>query len=176
LQALADCPVGSVESVTGEWGVLHVRTGVESAVARRIVPFAAAVFNPTVKVRKVNAHGRSEVDAPIFPSYLFAAWGDVYARGEVRRTRDVIDILRVTRQTELVTQLAGIERALGDDPYLDARDWIQEGRRVRVKAGPLLGTEGYIVKRRKRDVLVIAVEMLKRGVEVDIDPALVEPL
>lgn len=172
---IQDCPVGSVESVSGEWGVLHVRTGSEAAVAERVAPFAP-VFNPTVKVRRVYRKAKVEVDASVFPSYLFSAWGDPYQRAEVRRARDVIAILDVRDQDKLIRQLSSIEKSLSVDPYLDARDWQREGRRVRVTGGPFLGIEGFIVKRRNRNVLVVAVEILHRCVEMDIDPAMVEPI
>ena len=43
-------------------------------------------------------------------------------------------------------------------------------------AGPLIGVEGQIIKRRNRHVLIVGIELFGRVVETEIDPSQVEPV
>ena len=50
-------------------------------------------------------------------------------------------------------------------PYLTA------GRRVKVKAGPLTGLEGVVVRRKNNPRLVVSIELIKRSMAVELDEA-----
>jgi transcription antitermination factor NusG len=53
--------------------------------------------------------------------------------------------------------------------------YLQVGRRVRVKSGPMAGLEGILRRRKEGLRLVISIEMLARAVAVEIDEADVVP-
>jgi transcription antitermination factor NusG len=53
--------------------------------------------------------------------------------------------------------------------------YLQAGRRVRVRSGPMTGLEGTLVRRKDGLRLVVCVEILMRAVAVEIDEADVEP-
>lgn len=62
------------------------------------------------------------------------------------------------------------KRSMGSFPYL------QTGIEVQVIAGPLLGIKGHILQIKKRDRLIIAVDLIQQAVSVDIDRSEVVPL
>ena len=53
-------------------------------------------------------------------------------------------------------------------PFLSVGDW------VRVKAGPLAGIEGILVRKKNAERLILSVEMLQKSVAVELDGYLVE--
>ena len=53
-------------------------------------------------------------------------------------------------------------------PFLAVGDW------VRVKAGPLAGIEGILVRKKNAERLILSVEMLQKSVAVELDGYLVE--
>lgn len=53
-------------------------------------------------------------------------------------------------------------------PFLSVGDW------VRVKAGPLAGIEGILVRKKGAERLILSVEMLQKSVAVELDGYLVE--
>jgi transcription antitermination factor NusG len=65
---------------------------------------------------------------------------------------------------------AMIENRLPYDPH----PYIKEGMMVRVKRGPLAGTEGVLIEKKKNFRFVINVDLIQKSVAVDIDSSDVE--
>ncbi len=170
--------VSSVVEITGTWCVLSVVPQREAKVASRLRDADISHYLPCVKTRRIYAKRKVEVEVPIYQEYVFACYADEKEYGRIHETKQVIRIIPVHRfdQDELVAQLAGLERLLEHDPWLDVTDWQREGRKVKVIRGPLLGIEGRIIKRRDRDVLMVGVEMFGQCVELDVDSVDVEPI
>ncbi|MCX6630827.1 MAG: hypothetical protein NTW28_24690, partial [Candidatus Solibacter sp.] len=55
-------------------------------------------------------------------------------------------------------------------PFLKCGDW------VRVKAGPLEGIEGILIRKKNLFRLVVSVELLAKSVAVEVDASLIERL
>jgi transcription antitermination factor NusG len=53
--------------------------------------------------------------------------------------------------------------------------FIRVGERVRVRAGPLAGTEGILVREKSAYRVVINVDLLNRAVAVEVERDLIEP-
>jgi transcription antitermination factor NusG len=170
---LTDIPAktGGIASVLGTWGVVRTRGSAEDAVADRLAKIGANVYLPRVSVRIVRKGKAVTERRAIYPTYVFAAWETEYDRHEVRRTRDVLDILPVHErdQARLVRDLSSLEATLAVDDCLDVDDWARAGVLVEVVAGPLTGVMGKVSKRRNRDVLEVGVLMFNQAVTVTID-------
>jgi transcription antitermination factor NusG len=55
--------------------------------------------------------------------------------------------------------------------------YLQKGQRVRVNRGPLVNTEGILLKTEaKTGLLVLSVDLLQRSIAVQIDCTMVSPL
>lgn len=173
-----------ISAVTGEWCVVQTRPQRERAVAERLAAQGFGHFFPVERVRRVYANRREVVERALYPTYLFAAYDDEYARHSIRQTRDVSDLLVVHghRQERLAADVASLARALELDPFATAEDF-EPGQRIAVIRGAFLGLQGEIIRRvRKvkgvnvtRDIVVVKVAMLgQAGIELDVDSMDVE--
>lgn len=54
--------------------------------------------------------------------------------------------------------------------------YLHQGKRVRVKNGPLRNTEGVMVRRKEGLRLVLSINLIMRSVMLEVDEADVEPL
>ena len=112
---------------------------------------------------------------PLFPCYVFVH-ADSDNRLDIQQTPGVYYLVGGSTGPApiLADEIAAIRSALAGPllvepyPFLSAGDW------VRVKAGPLAGVEGTLVRKKNTERLILSVEMLQKSVAVDLDGALVE--
>jgi len=52
--------------------------------------------------------------------------------------------------------------------------YLQQGRRVRVRSGPMQGLEGIILRRKERCRVIFSLDMIHRSVAVEVDEAELE--
>jgi transcription antitermination factor NusG len=52
---------------------------------------------------------------------------------------------------------------------------LKVGHRVRVKYGPLAGTQGILVRRKDKFRVVLSIDLIMRSVAVEVDEADVDP-
>jgi transcription antitermination factor NusG len=169
-----------------EWCAVQVYGSCEKAVASLLTHRGIEHFLPLQSCRRIY-RGRTEtVSRPFYEGYLFAAYRDEHERHEIRRTRYVADLIAPHghREEVLSQQIEDLRRVLEIEPIADSTPWAEEGREVIVTAGAFQGIRGTIIKRHRKvagltvvkDILCVGVLMLGRVVEVEIDPAYVEPL
>jgi transcription antitermination factor NusG len=53
--------------------------------------------------------------------------------------------------------------------------YLKVGHRVRVKYGPMAGTQGILVRRKDKFRVVLSIDLIMRSVAVEVDEADVEP-
>jgi transcription antitermination factor NusG len=107
---------------------------------------------------------------PLFPSYVFA----------LVALRDRLQVLQVPGVARLVgfngcpcplsePEIQALRRLVPTGVLVEPHPYLTEGRRVRVKAGPLAGIEGIVVRRKNRTRLVISVQLIMRSVAIELD-------
>jgi transcription antitermination factor NusG len=118
------------------------------------------------KDRRVN------LDLPLFPGYIFV---HLALRDRLR----VVQIPSVVRlvgfgglptalpDTEMEIMRSGLSERLRAKPH----PFLTEGRRVRVRSGPLAGMRGILLRRRGKTRFVVSVKLIMRSVAVEIDHA-----
>ena len=117
------------------------------------------------------------VKKPLFPGYLFArlAWDRLWlaraTRGVVHLVNDGEKPVPVPEEQVLAVREL-IERPVAVDPW----PYMQEGDRVLVKSGPLIGLEGFFVSWKNETKLVISVDLLGRSVAAEVDADSVVPV
>ena len=117
---------------------------------------------------------------PLFSGYLFVnALPDTLY--DVRQIRGVVAVLGhrpdtptplPDGQVEAIQLMLAHGRRVAASPEME----IQLGTRVRVITGPLMGVEGVLVSRKGFDRLVVRVDLIGRGVSVEINAEDVEPV
>lgn len=120
---------------------------------------------------------RVELELPLFPGYVFVRIS----------LRERLRVLQIPGVAQLVG-FGGVSAALPEDEIealrtslahgvrAEPHPFLRRGRHVRVKAGPLAGVEGILMRRRNRGRFVLSLEPIKRSVAIEVDVADLEPL
>ena len=118
---------------------------------------------------------RAIVHLPLFPGYVFVH----VALSNRLNVLTIPGVLRFVsfngRPAPLPDwELEAIHTALSARLSAEPHPYLKVGQRVRIKAGPLTGTEGILVRKRNRFRLVLSVDMIMRSVALDVDASEVE--
>jgi len=115
---------------------------------------------------------RVTLDLPLFPGYIFV-------RLVLRDRLRVVQIPSVVRlvgfgglptalpETEMEILRSGLSQSLRAEPH----PFLTNGRRVRVRSGPLAGMRGILLRRKGKARFVISVELIMRSMAVDMEEA-----
>lgn len=163
----------SIKDFQGIWWVAHTKSRNEKALAWQMQKRNISYFLPlTEKVyRKSRRVFRSML--PLFGGYIFFC-GTESDRLEVLKTNRVAGLLEVKDQQHLITDLLPIEKALTGGINLAPYAYIKAGQRCKVIAGPLMGTEGLVVRDQNKTRLILQVDILGKATCLEIDSTLLE--
>ena len=161
-------PVSDETPARRSWYVLHVKPRTEKKVMLRLSGCCGFRYLPLlVKITKVQR------EVPVFPGYVFARLSPD-ERVNMLKTNLLVRTIFVTRPREMIHQLRQVERARRVAPGMRRANPFKAGDYVRVKFGPLRGTEGYIRREGPNATICMNVEILGTAVEVSISPEDVE--
>ncbi|RKY11085.1 MAG: antitermination protein NusG [Planctomycetota bacterium] len=162
-----------ISDFAGTWRVAHTKSRNEKALAWQMQKKDISYFLPMTKkvYRKKGRTFRSLL--PLFTGYVFFC-GDEDDRVEVLRTNRVANIIEVEDQPRLVAELTPIHLALDKGEQLLPHKYIKTGQQCRVTAGPLVGTEGIVVRAGERTRLVLQVDILGQATSVEIATDMIE--
>jgi len=170
-------PTGKRTQDDLSWYAVYTRSRHEKAVEDSLVAKRFEVFLPLHDVLSQWKDRKRWVRKPLFPGYLFVRTprdrlGFVWMeRGVVHVVSDGDGPVPVPEeQLEPVRQL--IDRSVPVDPW----PYVTEGQRVMVRSGPLIGLEGFFVRRKNRAKLVVSIHMLGRSVATEVAVGDIEPL
>jgi transcription antitermination factor NusG len=112
---------------------------------------------------------RAVVQMPLFPGYLFVC----IHPGQRARVLEVPGVLSiVSSQGKLIPLPAGeVEamRAALDTRKAEPHPLLCPGRRARIKAGPLRGLEGVIVKQTRKLRMIVSVDCINRSFAIELE-------
>lgn len=111
---------------------------------------------------------------PLFPSYVFLQL-EPEQKGAVTQSDHVANLLEVFDQETFREQLEGILLALDTDLEVRLAPAIGEGMRVRIKAGPLQGLEGWVEKRYGLTTVMLRLDFINQAAAVKVDADLLTP-
>ena len=119
---------------------------------------------------------RKELDLPLFPSYIFVNLA-LANRVRVLEIPGVVSFVcsqgkpLVLPRHEIGPFLADHGAGRGIEPH----PFVQVGRQVRLRNGPLAGLEGTLLRWKEGLRLVVSIDMLMRSVAVEVSAEDVEP-
>ena len=160
---------------TSRWQVLHTRSRQEKAVAELLEASGVEIFLPLIRKVRYYGHRQRVAELPLFPSYVFV-WGTHEAIFPAIASKRAVGAIRANDQERLDRELLHLKLALDGQADLDPYPFLEQGRAVRVTAGPFQGIEGLVEERRSADRLVLQIHTLGRATALEIDPSLLEPL
>jgi transcription antitermination factor NusG len=156
------------------WFALQVRTRQEASVAQQLNGQGYERFLPLYKLRKRWSDRIKEVNAPLFPGYLFCRFNP-QDRLPILKTPGVIQIVGFNNGPTAVDEgeIRSIQTLVTAGVPHQPWPFLAAGDRVRIESGPLLGLEGILVDVKRSHRLVLSVTLLQRSVAVEIDSALI---
>jgi transcription antitermination factor NusG len=156
------------------WFALQVRTRNEAGVAEQLGGQGYDRFLPLYKVRKRWSDRIKEVNAPLFPGYLFCRFNP-QDRLPILKTPGVMQIVGFKNGPVAVdeSEIRALQTVVAAGAPQQPWPFLTAGDRVRIESGPLLGLEGILTEVRSSHRLVLSVTLLQRSVAVEIDSALV---
>ncbi len=156
------------------WFALQVRTRQEASVSQQLNGQGYERFLPLYKLRKRWSDRIKEVNAPLFPGYLFCRFNP-QDRLPILKTPGVIQIVGFNNGPAAVdeAEIRSIQTLVTAGVPHQPWPFLAAGDRVRIESGPLLGLEGILIDVKRSHRLVLSVTLLQRSVAVEIDSALI---
>ena len=167
---LADTPLSN-------WYALYTCSRHEKQVAAHLQQRDIEFFLPLYSSIRRWKDRRVHLQLPLFPSYVFV-------HTSLDRRIDVLSVPGAVRfvafngrpavlpESDLLRLRAGLDQGLLAQPH----PYLKVGRRVRLRSGPLAGTEGILLRKKNQFRLIVSIDLIMRSVAVEIDAADVEPL
>lgn len=170
-------PTSACSGECFKWRAIRVRPRWEKLVASALDTKEYEVFLPLYRKRSQWSDRLKAVDLPLFPGYVFCR-GDFSTCPKVVTTPGVIGVLSFNGKHAIISdrELDAIRSVLHSGLYVEPAAYFREGQRVRVHAGPLIGIEGVLIRKKNDCQIVISVEALCRGVAVEIQSDRVTPM
>jgi transcription termination/antitermination protein NusG len=155
------------------WFLLRTRSRQEKIVANDLAARNVLHFLPLMRCVRYYGNRKTSVEMPLFPGYVFLRGlaDDAFA---IDRAGRLAQIIRITDQFRVNDELKNIALALRNDAQLSQYPYLHAGVHVEVRSGPFRGLRGVIEDWSKRNRLILQVEILGRGVSLEVDAALLD--
>jgi transcription antitermination factor NusG len=152
------------------WFALQVRMRHEAGVADHLKGKGYEWFLPLYKARRRWSDRVKEVDAPLFPGYLFCRFNP-YNRLPILKTPGVTQIVGYNHVPVPVDEeeIEAIRRLVASGVPNFPCAYLEVGSKVRIEAGALRGLEGILTELKGKRRLVLSITLLQRSVAVEID-------
>ena len=160
-----------------DWYAIYTRHQHEKTVADSLSKNGIEVFLPTYGVVRQWKDRKKHLLLPLFPSYVFLH-GGLERRVKILSTPGVYSFVSVGGHPAAIleTEIEAIRKAVTSGLPAEPFPFLQCGDRVRVKAGPLAGIEGILLRKKNSFRLVLSAELLQKSIAVEVDAFHVEPV
>lgn len=168
-------PAAQAEQAKPPWYAAYICANHEKRVAEQLGQRSVEHFLPLYKSVRRWKDRRVQLELPLFPGYVFVRMP----------LRDRLRVLEIPSVARLVS-FNGIPAALPEEEIESLREalvgrlraephpYLTIGRRVRIKAGPLEGREGILLRKKGNFRVVISIDLIQRSMIVDVDAADIE--
>lgn len=163
------------------WYACYTRSRHEKQVDRLLRQRGIESYLPVVPRLRQWKDRKKLVEWPLFPSYVFG-WFALGELHEVLSTPGVATVVRTNGQpvpiaTEDVENVRRFAAALAEqDTELEVRPFLAEGQWVEVMEGAFQGVRGVVIERRNRRRVLVGLEAIGQGLEIDVDTRLLRPI
>lgn len=164
---------------TSPWYAIYTRSRHEKLVAQQLERKQIETFLPLCSEVHRWQDRYQKVEVPLFRGYVFAQFDrDSSARLSVLRSTGVVRIVGFGQEDAVIPgeQIVSLQRLMDVRSHIHRHRYLQVGQRVTVISGALAGLEGILVKVKKQDRLVIAVQPIRQAIAVEISGYQVVPV
>lgn len=157
------------------WYAIYTKFQHEKSAATLLEKKDFEVFLPVYRALHYWSDRKQVVTLPLFPCYLFLRTS-VDRKVEVLRTGGVRWFVENAKQACEVSEeeINGLRRVCSFGVGVLPHPFLKQGDHVRVRTGPLAGTDGIFVRTKNQYRVVISVELLRKGVSVEVSRADIE--
>lgn len=151
------------------WYAIYTKFQHEKSAAGFLEKKDFEVFLPVYRAAHQWCDRHQLVTLPLFPCYLFLRTS-VDRKLEVLRTGGVRWFVEnANRACEISDQeINTLRRVCSLGAGVLPHPFLRQGDQVRVRTGPLAGTDGIFVRTKNQYRVVISVELLRKGVSVEV--------
>ena len=159
------------------WYAVRVKSNRESIVATGLQQRGFEGFLPSYQTRRVWSDRVKEIQAPLFPGYIFCRL-DIDLRLPILQIPGVVSFVEFGRAPmpvedhEIEALQAIVKSGMPAAPW----PFLKTGERVRIERGSLRDMEGLLVEVKNRLRVVVSVSLLQRSVAVEVDRDCVTPI
>ena len=166
----------TVAAAQSHWYAAHVRSRHEKQVARQLEERRVSCLLPVYRSIRRWKDRRKELDLVLFPGYVFVHL-DLKDRLRVLQVPSVVRFVSFNGYPAPLpdNEIEALSDGLAKGVRVEPHPYLKVGHRVRVKYGPLAGTQGILVRRKDKFRLVLSIDLIMRSVAVEVDEADVEP-
>jgi len=165
-------------SANKSWCVVYTNVRHEKTVNSLLSNKSIETFLPLREVLTQWKDRRKKVQLPLFPGYIFVRILENGARSilNILNTKGVVRILSSNGSYETVPahQVDSIRLLVDTKVEYDPYKYLVKGKEVVVVNGPLQGVSGKILERKGQNRLIVSIDIIKRSVSVEVDPADIE--
>jgi len=164
-----ETPAGSVRPLQ-PWYALYTRHQHEKSVSTILTNKGFETFLPLYNVKRRWKDRDMALRLPLFPCYVFMR-ADLTRRLDVLVTPGVNRFVEVAGQAAVISEneIRMVQEAIRRNVLIEPYSFLKCGDWVRVKAGPLEGLEGILIRHKKGARLILSVELLGRSAAVEVD-------
>ena len=164
------------------WYVIQVRTGMEHRIVsicrQSLMQFGEDIFVPTKTVRKRIRGSDQDVEAKLFPGYVFFDTEEIENLfGRLKTIKEMTNILKTGDEfVPLNEREETLLKKLTDKDYkVQLSLGYIEGDRVVITEGPMMGLEGLIKKiNRHKKYAVLETEFFDNITEITVGLEIVD--
>lgn len=160
----------SIQDAGSPWHALYTRHQHEKSVAKILASKGHEIFLPLIGAIHQWQDRAKQLWLPLFPKYIFIR-GGLDRRVQVLSTPGLSHIVGWAGHPAIIpqNQMDAVRRMIESSLKIEPHPFLQSGDRVRVEAGPLIGIEGVLVRKKNQCRLVVCVELLGRAAAVEVD-------
>jgi transcription antitermination factor NusG len=154
------------------WFAVWTRSRHEATVRAQLEKKGIEAFLPTVSRWSRWKDRRKRVDWPLFQGYCFARLHSDEFRA-AQGCAGVAGVVSFDGHAASIPdhEIESIRTLVSSDLQFDPCPLLPEGSRVEVVSGPLKGVTGRLSRKGARARLVLAVDLIGKGVSVEVDAA-----
>ena len=155
-----------------EWFAIWTRSRHEKLVRDQLQQKQVEVFLPTINKWSRWKDRKKQIEWPLFPGYCFARF-DASDRLPILKCDGVVTIVGTDGMPSPIppVEIDSIRQLIDSELAFDPCPLIKEGMMVEVKAGPLKGVVGRLVRKGSHARLVLSVYLIGQAVSVEVDAA-----
>jgi transcriptional antiterminator RfaH len=152
------------------WFVAHTKPRCEKKLAQYCQREAISATLPCYRVAHMYRRKMVTFDKPLFPGYVFLRILHSQ-RGKIYQSDYLANLLAVADQRLFHDQLTEILSALDTGLEIRLAPAIGEGMRVKIKAGPMQGIEGWVEERYGTNTVLLRLDFIGQAAALKMEAA-----